>query len=89
MKNLFKKIILWAMKDENAIESDSIAVEDRCLASNGLKLEVFRANGGIVIETRRYISRKDENQYSIHVITDDKDLGQELGKIISYESLHQ
>jgi hypothetical protein len=48
---------------------------------------VYKANGGIVVETRNYDHRKDENRNSLYVITEDKDLGAEIGKIITMENL--
>jgi hypothetical protein len=48
---------------------------------------VYRADGGFVVETRQYDRKRDENNISLHVITDDRDLGQEIGKIITYQNL--
>ena len=36
---------------------------------------------------RLYDTRKDRNENELHIITEDKDLGEELGKIITFESL--
>ena len=55
--------------------------------SNGMNFTVFRANGGHVIETRRYDRKRDHSDHSLHIITDDKDLGEEIGRIITFEHL--
>ena len=55
--------------------------------SPGMNFTVYRANGGHVIETRVYDRHKDRNNMGLHVITDDKDLGDEIGKIITFENL--
>ena len=55
--------------------------------SPGMNFTVYRANGGHVIETRAYDRHKDRNNHGLHVITDDKDLGEEIGKIITFEHL--
>lgn len=60
---------------------------DRAIDSSGMNLRVHRANGGHIIETRKYNRKRDENDISLHIITDDKDLGQEIGKIITFEQL--
>lgn len=57
------------------------------LDSNGMNFTVYRASGGHVIETRTYDKHKDRNNMNLHIVTDDKDLGEELGKIITYEHL--
>lgn len=65
----------------------SIAVDDTRLSSQGMNFTVYRANGGHVIEHRVYDRKTDRNNNSLHVITDDKDLGEEIGKIITFENL--
>jgi len=59
----------------------------RPINSNGMNFTVYYANGGYVIETRMYDKKHDENNLNLHIITVDKDLGEELGKIITYENL--
>lgn len=53
----------------------------------GINFKVFKASGGTIIETSFYDRQKDRHQNSLHVITDDKDIGKELGKIITMETL--
>jgi len=48
---------------------------------------VYRANGGTIVETRRYNRKNDDNVYELHVITDTQDVGQEIGRIITMEAL--
>ena len=55
--------------------------------TNGMNFTVYRANGGHVIETRVYDRQKDRNNTGLHIITDDKDIGEEIGKIITFEHL--
>ena len=57
------------------------------IESNGMNFTVYRASGGHIIETRTYDRHKDRNNHGLHIITDDKDLGDEIGKIITYENL--
>ncbi len=54
-----------------------------------MTLNVTKANGGWVIEHRQYDKHRDRNNNSVHIITDDKDLGEEIGKIITFESLYK
>lgn len=55
--------------------------------SQGFRLTVFKAQGGTVIETNLYDTVKDRHYQSLYVVTDQEDLGQELGKIITMENL--
>ena len=56
-------------------------------SSSRMNFTMYKASGGLVIETQ-HIDRRTENHVtSLHIITEDKNLGEELGKIITYESL--
>lgn len=59
----------------------------RSIDSHGMNFTVYRANGGHVIETRKYDRKRDNNDHNLHIITDDKDIGEEIGKIITFEQL--
>jgi hypothetical protein len=52
-----------------------------------IQFTVYNANGGRVIETRRYDRQKDRNHNGLYVITSDQDFGHEIDKIITMESL--
>jgi hypothetical protein len=78
----------WLMNDNdelNYISQD--VVESAQLESDGMRLQVYKASGGYVVETRSYDRRKDQNNNSMHVITDEEDLGDRIGKIIMMEAL--
>lgn len=92
MKFVFKWL---ARKMKNSLEDDVqlekasrlVAAERDSLASHGMNFTVYRASGGHIIEHRVYDKKTDRNNNSLHIITDDKDLGEEIGKIITFESL--
>jgi hypothetical protein len=48
---------------------------------------VYRANGGMMVEYNRYDERKDHHHCELHIVHPDQDLGEALGKIITFESL--
>jgi hypothetical protein len=86
--SLKQKIRNWLMNDSDDDYPCSISVDESpSIDSNGFRLQVYKANGGVVVETRTYDRRKDENRNSLYVITEDKDLGAEIGKIITMENL--
>jgi hypothetical protein len=87
MKLTFKQRIRNWLLDDGSVPDQDIYVEEDKLHSMGMRLQIYRASGGYVVETRSYDERKDENHNSMYVITDDKDLGNELGKIITMESM--
>ena len=79
---------IWLMKDND--ERELVYAED-CesvdLHSQGFRLQVYSASGGTIVETTKYDRKSDENRHSLHVVTEDKDLGEELSKIITMEQL--
>ncbi len=52
-----------------------------------IQFTVYVANGGRVVETRRYDRQKDRHTNGLYVITSDQDFGREIDKIITMESL--
>ena len=92
MKLTFKQRIRnWIMNDD--VETDysgnliSVDSEGPNIQSQGFRLNVYSASGGTIIETTKYDRKNDENRHSLHVVTEDKDLGEELSKIITMEQL--
>jgi hypothetical protein len=52
-----------------------------------LHFTVYVANGGRVVETRRYDKKTDRSSNGLYVITNDADFGKEIDKIITMEAL--
>jgi hypothetical protein len=52
-----------------------------------LHFTVYVANGGRVVETRRYDKKTDRSSNGLYVITSDQDFGHEIDKIITMEAL--
>jgi len=52
-----------------------------------MNFTVYCANGGVLVEVNRYDERKDQHHCELHIVTPDEDLGNALGKIVTFESL--
>jgi hypothetical protein len=90
MKLTFKQRIRnWLMDDSADQYNPGIAIDSEGpnIQSQGFRLNVYSASGGTIIETTKYDRQKDDHRHSLHVVTDDKELGEELAKIITMESL--
>jgi hypothetical protein len=87
----FKQRIRNWLFDEGRNEAISIksASVDHCSidSDRGIRLAAYKANGGMVVETNFYDRIKDRSHRTLHIITDDQDLGKEIGKIITMETL--
>ena len=88
MKLTFKQRLRnWLLNDGDDFEQMSEDCEGPELHSQGFRLQVYGASGGTIVETTKYDRKNDENRHSLHVVTEDKDLGEELAKIITMEQL--
>jgi len=65
----------------------AISTDSESLSTEPMRLSIYRANGGTVVETRTYDRHKDRSQNQLHIIGHDEDLGRSLAKIITVESL--
>jgi hypothetical protein len=88
----------WLRNKLNNVDMENFTtIKDRTIAarpkmyiddhSNSINFSVTRANGGYVVQFSQYDKRTDRAEPKLHIVTDDKDLGEEIGKIISFESL--
>ena len=88
-KRMIKGLVTWSMTDRSDREEISLQPdhENNRISANGIKFEVYRANGGTVIETRRADRRTGDSIYELHVVSGEQDIGQEIGRIITMEAL--
>jgi hypothetical protein len=86
--SLRQRLRNWIMRDDDDYAEQLVSVsETPHIESEGLRLQVYRASGGFVVETRTYDRKNDCNHNTMHVITDKEDLGERIGKIIMMEAL--
>jgi hypothetical protein len=57
------------------------------LESRSTSFNLYSANGGHVVELRHYDEKSDRIKNSLHIVPHDKDLGEALNHIITYEAL--
>jgi hypothetical protein len=88
MKLTFRQRIRnWLMRDELEEDVPQLVSTSEGLSSEGMRMQIYRASGGYVVETRNYDSHKDRHFNTMHVITEDQDLGEKLGQIVMVEAL--
>jgi hypothetical protein len=62
-------------------------IEGARLSSEGMRFQLYRASGGYVVETRCYDQKQDQTYHKLYIINEEQDVGYEIGKIITMESL--
>ena len=85
LKQRFRNWLNDSNEDDQYINIPQI--EESRLQSEGIRLQIYKASGGYVVETRGYDSKTDRNRCNMHVINDEQDLGDALGKIVMMEAL--
>jgi len=90
-----KQKLSWKQRFRNWLNSDydsdkpEVAqdIEPSGVSSEGMRFQLYRASGGYVVETRYYDQKNDRSHNKLYIIRDDQDVGEEIGKIITMESL--
>lgn len=59
----------------------------KMLSARGVGFTLYYANGGTVVELIEYDSTTDRVHNALYVIPSDKDLGEQLGYILTTEAL--
>jgi len=54
-----------------------------------INFKVQAVSGGTVVESRWYDHKKDENRVKLHIITQDENLSEAIGKIVTMELLQK
>jgi hypothetical protein len=65
------------------IDLGGYAIDNKKLPNKKISFDVHTAHGGYVIRISQGYGTEDE----MYVISDDQDLGQELGKIVTHHTL--
>jgi hypothetical protein len=94
MQWLKKKLRKWVMEasdlekeDTQVLKGTASAVYHEHDIPEPFRFTLTKASGGTIISTRRYDNRKDRADGDLYIITDDQNLSEEVGKIVSMEML--
>ena len=90
----FARKCRWAWENRDAVDTPDVSAlrlreEDSASWQDGLRINVKKMIGGTVVSFRYYDRRLDRTDDRNYIITDEQDFGQELGKIITMESMKQ
>jgi len=86
LKQRLRNWLMYDDVDSNMIEPARIRESDSP-EGNPMRMHVYPASGGTVIETRTYDSIKDRHNTNLYVIHSDADMGEEIAKIITFTSI--
>lgn len=55
--------------------------------AEGITFMLYPASGGNILEIRHYDNKSDSHNVSLHIIKAEEDLGEAIGRIITFEAL--
>ena len=91
MKKTFKQRFKdWLFAEPPDLEANYVRVDEESIQldrGSSIRFTVHHANGGRVVQTRRYDEVKDRTIENLYVITNDKEFGYEIDKIIVMEGM--
>lgn len=95
MRWLKQRLRSWINNTDDEVEyvtsskrrNTLVARDSHELDGEPIRFNVFRANGGTVVQTHVYDRQKDRSFQQLHIIGHGQDLGESLSKILTMESL--
>ena len=90
MKRSLKQRFKDWLFDESPPDSNYVTVDEDSIQlsrDKSIRFEIHAANGGRIVQTRRYDSQKDRHIENLYIITSDMEFGREIDKIITMEAL--
>lgn len=85
IKWLKRKLMHWVWSIDE--ETPEVGRDGRCLETNYIRIDIYRGEGGLAVETMVYNKNKDVNLIGFHIVHDNEELGNKLSKIITAESI--
>jgi len=82
-----RKVLNEDIKEIKAVDMITSETKSHGIGGHGMNFTIHRADGGYIVETRTYHKKTEHYDHHLHIVTDDKDLGHELGKIITFANL--
>jgi hypothetical protein len=94
MRWLKQRLRNWINSTDDEVEyvtskrRNTLVAGDRHeLDGEPIRFQVYRASGGMVIQTHIYDRNKDRSHQRLHIVDDGVDLGASINKIITMELL--
>lgn len=93
-RNWLRNKILNFDQSNDEVAADTSTMTNGCLPRSNttldgepIHLNIYTANGGMVVETKTYDRQRDRNNVQLYIVNSDEDLGDQLSKIITMVSL--
>ena len=93
IRYLWDKLLKWGWDynrdlriTDSDLEIEQISlVENNHVTVDGLNFTVMSAQGGVIVQLRRYDEKASRSNYSTHIISEGQDVAETIGKIVALE----
>jgi hypothetical protein len=92
IRKLLNRVINWAQNCGRItlIDNDVVSTSrDSSIGAQGMTFTLYSASGGHIVEYRSYDTKSDERINNLHIITNDQDIGERIGQIVTMELLRK
>jgi hypothetical protein len=99
IRKMWSKLVSWGWEYEYETIDESrgsrgipVLVDDDVSGidlPDPIRFKVQTVSGGTVVETRWYDNKKGENRVKLHIITQDENVSDSIGKIVTMELLQR
>ena len=92
IRKLLNHVINWAQNygTVSVCRGDLLEVRsDTTIGAQGMTFTLYSASGGHIVEYRSYDNKSDERINNLHIITNDQDIGERIGQIVTMELLRK
>lgn len=76
-------------RDSQLKQHTGYPIRSNELSSKGMNFTIYNGVGGYAVEIRNFNAKIDMHEVTLHIVPSDKDLGESLTQIITYELLKQ
>jgi len=89
LRRMLNRVIRWALRggDPNLVCTEPVLTPKNALNNSrpNLNMSFYVGVGGKIVEFHKYDERTDQRISRIYVISDDRDMNEELTRVISME----
>jgi hypothetical protein len=90
IRKLLNRVINWAQNcGRITLNDNDVVPSNSSIGAQGMTFTLYSASGGHVVEYRSYDTKNDERINNLHIITNDQDIGERIGQIVTMELLRK
>ena len=100
IRYLWAKIVAWGWDFSYELSDPRQRGQDRLIEISDddessidlpdpIRFKVQQVSGGTLVETRWYDHKKDESRVKLHIVTQEENLAESIGKIVTMELLQK